>query len=77
MQPSSFTLQRSKEHITEWPQCAPQLWILLTVCTLSALPWMVIEFKRNNYSVHYQGEAPLVASRPASPALAPCSGALL
>ena len=33
-----------------------QIWVLLSICTLSALPWMVIEFKKHNYSVHYQGE---------------------
>ena len=32
-----------------------QVWILLAVCTLSALPWMVIEFKKAQFSVHYQG----------------------
>lgn len=32
-----------------------QLWILLAVATLSALPWMVVEFKKAHYSVHYQG----------------------
>jgi hypothetical protein len=30
--------------------------VLLAICTLSALPWMVVEFKKANYSVHYQGE---------------------
>ncbi|PSC68080.1 transmembrane 184C [Micractinium conductrix] len=30
------------------------VWILLAVATLSALPWMVVEFKRAKYSVHYQ-----------------------
>jgi hypothetical protein len=35
---------------------AVQLWILLAVATLSALPWMVIEFKKAHYSVHYQGK---------------------
>lgn len=33
------------------------------MATLSALPWMVVEFKKADYSVHYQG-APL-ASVPA------------
>lgn len=33
-----------------------QVWLLLAICTLSALPWMVVEFKKANYSVHYQGE---------------------
>eukprot|EP00887_Chlorella_sp_A99_P002596 scaffold6.g2596.t1 len=30
------------------------LWILLAVATLSALPWMVIEFRKAHFSVHYQ-----------------------
>ncbi|KAI3428292.1 hypothetical protein D9Q98_006671 [Chlorella vulgaris] len=30
------------------------IWILMAVATLSALPWMVMEFKRAQYSVHYQ-----------------------
>lgn len=30
------------------------MWILLAVATLSALPWMVVEFKKADYSVHYQ-----------------------
>ena len=32
-----------------------QIWILIAVCTLSALPWMMIEFKKADFSVHYQG----------------------
>ncbi|KAG7672685.1 hypothetical protein Ndes2526B_g08786 [Nannochloris sp. 'desiccata'] len=30
------------------------VWVLLAVCTLSALPWMIIEFKKAQFSVHYQ-----------------------
>ncbi|KAL4427830.1 hypothetical protein ABPG75_001919 [Micractinium tetrahymenae] len=30
------------------------VWILLSVATLSALPWMVFEFRKADYSVHYQ-----------------------
>ena len=33
-----------------------QVWILLSIATLSALPWMIVEFKKADYSVHYQGE---------------------
>lgn len=40
----------------QWPfrRVIRAVWILLVIITLSALPWMVVEFKRNNYSVHYQ-----------------------
>lgn len=27
----------------------------MVVATLSALPWMIVEFKKADYSVHYQG----------------------
>lgn len=34
----------------------PQVWVLLAIATLSALPWMIIEFKKAQFSVHYQGK---------------------
>ncbi|WPT16217.1 Transmembrane protein 184C [Picochlorum sp. SENEW3] len=30
------------------------VWVLIAVCTLSALPWMMYEFKKADFSVHYQ-----------------------
>lgn len=30
------------------------IWVLIAVCTLSALPWMMYEFRQSNYSIHYQ-----------------------
>ncbi|KAL6774564.1 hypothetical protein ACKKBG_A25495 [Auxenochlorella protothecoides x Auxenochlorella symbiontica] len=30
------------------------LWILLTLCTFSALPWMIVELRKQHFSVHYQ-----------------------
>ncbi|RMZ53478.1 hypothetical protein APUTEX25_003300, partial [Auxenochlorella protothecoides] len=31
------------------------VWILLTLCTFSALPWMIVELRKQHFSVHYQG----------------------
>jgi hypothetical protein len=45
-----------------------QIWVLLAICTLSALPWMVVEFKKAKYSVHYQGERSCAAARAAAAA---------
>jgi hypothetical protein len=33
---------------------ALQVWLLLSVVTLSALPAILIEFRKSGYSVHYQ-----------------------
>ncbi|KDD73924.1 organic solute transporter Ostalpha [Helicosporidium sp. ATCC 50920] len=30
------------------------LWVLLTLATFSALPWMIVEFKKEKFAVHYQ-----------------------
>lgn len=40
------------------PPSVLQLWILLTLCTFSALPWMIVELRKQHFSVHYQGEHP-------------------
>ena len=50
------------------PPSPCQIWILLAVATLSALPWSVVEFRKAGYSVHYQGAA---ASTPARRPLPP------
>jgi hypothetical protein len=30
------------------------LWVLLAACCLGGLPWLIVEFKRADYSIHYQ-----------------------